>query len=103
MYTYNVTVKIEPSICAEWKQWMQTEHIPEVLATGLFTSANFKKLMEPFDEDGETYVAQYHTDSIGKYNNYIEIYAPKLRDKGFAKFGNKFIAFRSLVQEIESF
>ncbi|MFY8045434.1 MAG: DUF4286 family protein, partial [Chitinophagaceae bacterium] len=41
MFIYNVTVKIDPSIEADWIQWMKEEHIPEVLATGKFFESRF--------------------------------------------------------------
>jgi Domain of unknown function (DUF4286) len=100
MFTYNVTIKIDKSIQAAWLLWMQETHLHEVLATGMFDSAQLHQLLEPQDEEGYTYVAQYTTSSIDNYNNYIANFAPALRDKGFALFGNKFIAFRSLLQQI---
>lgn len=36
MYIYNVTINIDSDIQQEWLHWMQTEHIPEMLATGSF-------------------------------------------------------------------
>jgi hypothetical protein len=101
MYIYNVTVKIEPTIKEAWLAWMQTTHIPEVLATGMFTDARLSELLEPIaDDDGLTYVAQYFTDNFENYNNYINEHAPILRQKGFDAFGNQFIAFRSLLKNV---
>ena len=41
MILYNVTVKILPEVAEEWEKWMKAEHIPEVMATGLFQWARF--------------------------------------------------------------
>ncbi len=100
MYIYNVTVKINPTIQKAWLVWMQEEHIPEVLATEMFTDARLSLLVEPVnaDDDGITYVVQYFAESKSLYNAYIEKHAATLREKGYAKFGNQFIAFRSLLQ-----
>jgi Domain of unknown function (DUF4286) len=99
MYIYNVTVKLDPSIKDRWIEWMQQTHIPEVLATGKFTDARLSELIEPIaDDDSYTFVAQYFADSKANYNAYIELHAPVLREKGFAEFGNQFIAFRSLLR-----
>jgi Domain of unknown function (DUF4286) len=103
MYIYNVTVKIDPSIKDAWLSWMQTTHIPEVLATGMFTHAKLSELLEPTsDDDGLTFVAQYQTDCLENYQIYIDEFAPILRQKGFDAFGNQFIAFRSLLKTINS-
>jgi hypothetical protein len=56
--------------------------------------------MDPVDEDGKTYIAQYSTDSEARYERYITEFAPMLREKGYAKFGNRFIAFRSIMRHV---
>ena len=40
MYIYNVTTKVHFSIQKEWLQWLQDEHIPEILETDCFTSTS---------------------------------------------------------------
>lgn len=100
MYIYNVSIKLIPSIESAWLQWMKEEHMNEVLSTGMFDNAYLFELLEPKDEeDSKTYIAQYFTDSEERYTNYIEKYAPTLREKGYEKFGNQFIAFRSIMKK----
>jgi hypothetical protein len=101
MIIYNVTIKIYPDIEAEWLNWMQREHIPEVLATGYFDRAVFTRLLEPHDEEGLTFSVQYYTSTHHRYKQYIDEEAPKLRQKGFDRFGDRFIAFRSLMETID--
>jgi Domain of unknown function (DUF4286) len=103
MYLYNVSIKITPAIREDWLLWMKDEHIGEVLATGLFVSAEFSEILEPLDEEGFTFSVRYIARNMEDYSNYIENYAPALRDKGFAKFGNQFIAFRTLMYRMENF
>ncbi len=43
MIIYNVTVKIDNDVVAEWLNWMQTVHIPDVMQTGYFTE-NMKSI-----------------------------------------------------------
>lgn len=100
MFIYNVSIKLIPSIEKEWLQWMKEEHMNEVIATGMFDTAQLFELLEPKDEeDGKTYIAQYFTDSEERYKNYIDQFAPALREKGYEKFGNQFIAFRSIMKK----
>jgi len=101
MIIYNVTIKIYPDIEKDWLIWMQHEHIPEVLATGYFDRAVFTRLLEPQDEEGLTFSVQYFTSSLLRYEQYIREEAPKLRQKGFDRFGDRFIAFRSLMETID--
>jgi hypothetical protein len=37
---YNVTVNVSDEVLSEWLQWMESTHIPEVLATGFFIQRN---------------------------------------------------------------
>lgn len=100
MYIYNVTIKINLSIEQEWLAWMMNEHLDEVIATGMFDKYSLLELIDPADEDSKTYIAQYFTDSADRYEQYIERFAPGLRQKGFELFGDEFIAFRTVLKKI---
>ncbi len=101
MIVYNVTVKLMDDIAADWLTWVRQEHIPEVLATNCFSSATLLQLLEIDDEDGPTYTVQYFADSKSDYNRYLELYAPGMREKSFSKWGDQFIAFRSVMQTVQ--
>ena len=100
MFIYNVTIKLAASIHDDWLQWIQQEHIPEVIATGCFEKATLVRLLEVDDSDGPTYAVQYHAVSRAQYQRYISLYAEGLRQKSFDRWGNQFVAFRSLMQVI---
>ncbi len=100
MIIYNVTSKIDWSIHDQWVQWMLDEHMPEVLATGCFTQSQLLRLLETDDEEGPTYAAQYFAETKEQQENYIETFAPLLRQKGLDKWGSSFISFRSLMEVV---
>lgn len=100
MIIYNVTIKVADAIAAAWLEWMQQEHIPEVIATGCFTHATVLRLLEVDDTEGPTYAIQYFAESRALYNLYIEKHAPTMRQKGYEKWGDGFIAFRSVMQVV---
>lgn len=100
MIQYNVSIKVEHSIAAAYEAWLINEHMAEVLATKCFDSAQVSQLIEPLDEEGATYIVSYKTTSKARYNEYIELYAPLMREKGFQLFGNKFIAFRTVLNTL---
>lgn len=100
MFIYNVTLKVDNSIHADWLDWMTQVHIPEVMATGCFEKYQFVRLLEVDEAEGPTYAAQYYAVSKAQYNRYIEMYAQKLRQEGFDKWGNRFIAFRTLMEVV---
>ncbi|MEN9497371.1 MAG: hypothetical protein RL750_270, partial [Bacteroidota bacterium] len=49
---YNVTVKVNHAIHADWLRWMQEEHMPEVVSTGCFNGCRLLHLLESDDEEG---------------------------------------------------
>ncbi|MCX2573328.1 DUF4286 family protein [Pedobacter sandarakinus] len=99
MYLYNVTLILEDAAAAEWLQWMQEVHLPEVMATGLFVSNRLLKVVDSPNE-GTTYCAQYVAESLENYNTYKEVHAPALQEKLNAKFQNRFVAYRTLMEFI---
>jgi hypothetical protein len=98
MIIYNVTVKVAPHVASEWVRWMKEEHMPELLRTGLFIDSRLCRLLEQDDTEGITYSAQYMCDSLEDYHDYVRKHAPAMREKGLQKFGDKTIAFRSVMR-----
>jgi hypothetical protein len=102
MIIYNVSVKLLPEIEPEWLRWMQEEHMQAVLDTGCFDRYRLMQLTEPTDDEGLTYIAQYESDSMDRVNTYIEQFAPALRQDGYHRFGDAFIAFRTILKHINA-
>jgi Domain of unknown function (DUF4286) len=101
MILYNVTIKVHSSIHNEWLQWLKEEHINEVMETNCFTSHKILRLLEIDEAEGPTYAIQYFAESKALYNLYIEKFASEMRNRSFAKWGDKFIAFRSVMQIVD--
>lgn len=100
MIVYNVTIKITNAIHHDWLQWLKEKHVPEVIQTGCFTHTTILRLLEIDDTEGPTYATQYFTESKELYNSYIENHAANMRQKSFDKWGNHFIAFRSVMKVV---
>lgn len=100
MIIYNVTLKVETEVADEWINWMKTEHIQDLLDTGLFTECRLCRLLEQDETEGVTFSAQYACPDMTAYNNYIDNHAQSMRDKGFARFGGKFVAFRTVMEVV---
>lgn len=99
MILYNVTVNIDDSVHDEWLRWMKNEHIPEVLATGLFIDCKIFRIKS--DDEGNTYSIQYFLDSMEDYERYAREHAPALQLKHTEKYKDKFTAFRTLLETVE--
>lgn len=97
---YNVTTKVDHSIADAWLRWLKDEHVPDLIATGCFTHATILRLLDTDETAGPTYAVQYHAESKALYNRYIEIFAEAMRKKAIAKWGDQFIAFRSVLEVV---
>jgi hypothetical protein len=100
MIVYNVTTKVEHSVVEPWLSWLKEEHIPEIIATGCFTHAVIMHLLEVDDTEGVTYAVQYHAADKALYDRYLEQFANEMRSKAMDKWGNKCIAYRSLMEVV---
>ena len=80
--------------------WMQHKHIPEVLATGKFSSARIVRVLIEEEMGGTTYSVQYTTDSKATLEKYYQEDAPKLREEGIKLFGDKMLSFRTELELI---
>lgn len=101
MLIYNVTINIEESVHQDWLQWMKTVHIPDVMNTGCFESNKICKVLntQP-DEIGYTYAVQYFCVNSEMLANYQNKFAPKLQKEHLARYDGKFVAFRTLLEEV---
>ena len=80
---------------------MQEVHIPELLQTGLFAEARLCRLEEAEVADGNTFAVQYLCSSREQYDSYMADWAPQLRAKTEARFGGRFVAFRSVLEVLQ--
>jgi hypothetical protein len=98
MYLYNVTVNLEDSIHDEWMDWMTQKHLAEVMATGCFVAHRILKVLTEVENNGTTYSVQYYFNSMTDFERYQDKYAPALRQEGLKMFGEKMLAFRTLLE-----
>lgn len=101
MYIYNVTINIDDSVHDQWLLWMKDTHIPDMLATGKFTSAKMCRVMIEEDMGGTTYSVQYSTKDKKSLQAYYDEDAKRLRGEGQTLFPNKFVAFRTELELIK--
>ena len=101
MIVYNVTCKVRWSILDKWMAWQREEHIAAHMATGLFDKHQLFRLLEQDEEEGPTYVIQYFTTSLERYRQFMIEFAPELQRVSQDRWGDGFIAFRTLMQQLQ--
>ncbi len=102
MILYNVTVSIDPAIAEDWVNWMRTNHIPDVMATGCFVESRISRVHGE-EEGGETYAITYLSPSQEKMDQYQQQHAPLLQKDHSERYAGKFAAFRTILSVIEEF
>jgi hypothetical protein len=102
MIIYNVTVSVEKSVKEDWLKWMQEVHIPEVMATGVFSKSQINRVMVQGDSDN-TFAIAYTCESMKDLHQYQVKFAPELQQKHVARYGDKAVAFRTLMEVIQEY
>jgi hypothetical protein len=101
MIIYNVTIKVHWSIHDAWLKWMKAVHIADVINTGMFFDYQVLRLLEVDEHDGPTYAIQYYAKNKDLYNKYIQEFSAEMRKKGTDQWGEKFVAFRTVMQVVD--
>lgn len=99
MIIYNVTVNVDYGSNDSWLKWMKEQHIPDVLATGLFFDAKLSKIHAE-EQGGKSYSIQYLAKSMEDYEQYREEHAARLQADHEKNFGGKYVAFRTLLDVV---
>jgi hypothetical protein len=100
MIVYNITCKVRWNILDAWLAWQLEEQIPAMMATGFFDGNRIYRLLEQEEEEGPTFVLQYQTSSRERYRQFVIEYAPAMLQAGWDKWGDGFIAFRTLMESV---
>jgi len=100
MIIYNVTTNIQESVHDQWLNWMQQKHIPEILATGKFSSARIVKVLVEEEMGGITYSTQYTTDSKETLEKYYQEDQARFQQEALKLFADKMLSFRTELEII---
>lgn len=103
MILYNVTVKIEEEIAEQWLNYMLTKHIQDVIDTGCFMNARISKMIAHSEDAGPTYSIQYLAPSMKELHKYQAHFAPALQKEHVELFGEKALAYRSMMEVVSVF
>lgn len=74
MLIYRVEISIDAEIEADWLDWIQRVHVPDVVRTGCFSACRIYKVIDAA-ETGPVYVMQYDCRSLEEYHRYRDNFA----------------------------
>ncbi|EAZ81730.1 DUF4286 family protein [Algoriphagus machipongonensis] len=101
MILYNITFTVFNEIEEDFVQWMKETHIPDIFATGLFTEHRFFRLLNSPDDHATNYSLQFYAENTGKLIEYESRFAHALRYETQARYGQKALAFRTLMEAVK--
>jgi Domain of unknown function (DUF4286) len=78
--TYEITAVVEVSLQVQYEEYLRDQHIPDLLATNLFSGASLSK-----SETG-SYSIRYEALSREALDRYLSEYAPALRKNSMDHF-----------------
>ncbi len=82
MIAYSVTCTFQnESLAREWLEWIESEHLGEVIAAGAIDAE-----VVILDGNPMRCEARYHFASREQFNIYEREHAPRLRNEGLKKF-----------------
>ena len=84
---YEVNMEVDSSIAEEWVEYMRSEHIPEVMQTGVFSSCQFLRIIEPAKEGFECFRITYEAKNLSAIQEYRSEMSPELQRKHNERYG----------------
>lgn len=81
-FIYSVHILLEQEAVDGWRSYMLEKHIPDVLATGAFEKAEFRR--SPNLEN--QFLIEYTAHSQAAFEDYEKYHAAKLRKEAAEKF-----------------
>jgi Domain of unknown function (DUF4286) len=70
------------------------------MSSNQFTDYKFYRLLEQDETESLFYVMQFFAATEANYKKYIEEFAANLRQKTFDRWGDRFIAFRTVMKAV---
>lgn len=100
MILYLVELEMDTSLRDEYMAWLQ-EHVREMRALPGFTGAEILTSIDPPPPMGRSVVCvQYRLRDRKAWDHYLAEHAPRMREAGRARFGERVRASRRLLERI---
>lgn len=103
MILYAVSVVVPVDLADEWSHWMQSVHIPDVMATGIWKEARLTRVHEPAMDSHARFTTSYVCTSHDDFDRYRADFAPSLQAHHNELFGSKVMANRSVEEVLAEF
>lgn len=99
---YSVTVSVDNKRFEEWRAYMLTKHIPDVLATGCFFGHSVWRHVQSENSNYTTTNINYFVESKRAFDVYSERFAPALQQEHSELFADCFSAQRAILEPMSA-
>jgi uncharacterized protein DUF4286 len=93
---YIVWYEVDPSVEAEWDAWMNSVHVPEVVAKGNFLGAKRYAVKEG---SSARFATMYESPDDATLRNYLNGPSKAVREDYNRRFGEKTKITRTFLEE----
>ena len=95
MIIYEVTAAVEARLAEAYERYMRQHHIPDVLASGCFRSADFASAAPG------RYRMRYEASTDEDLERYLAMHAPRLREDAASRFPEGVVLSREVWTALE--
>ncbi len=100
MIIYQVEVTVPRDLVEQWLEYMTSHHIDDVVNTGLFTSSELVRVVDPSSDDQTVFRVRYACESHEKLARYRSDFAPALMADHTQIFGDRVSAVRTVTEQV---
>ena len=97
MVVYEVNLQVDAAIEPEYRAWL-AEHVREMLALPGFVDAAVYDVREPVEPGRIGWCVHYRLRDAAALEAYLREHAPRMREAGITRFGNRFSATRRVLR-----
>ncbi|HET7611729.1 MAG TPA: DUF4286 family protein [Rhodanobacteraceae bacterium] len=99
MIVYAVELEMDAALREEYLPWLQ-DHVAEMLALPGFLGADILERMDPPPPEGYLTIAvHYRLRDQAAWEDYLSHHAPRMRDIGLRRFGERVRASRQVFRQ----
>ena len=97
---YEVNLTVDPDVAARFRSWLPT-HVEEVCRLSGFIGAEVLEVIEPSGAH-RAYRISYTVRDQDALSDYLRDHAPRMRQDGISRFGDRFGAVRRILGTLRS-
>ena len=99
MVVYEVNLEVQSEIDEDWRAWIRP-HMAELIALEGFQGAELYEVEQESESKSRHYSVQYQVENRASLDAYFKAHAPRLRQEGLERFGERFTASRRIYRKL---